>query len=146
MSDIRITYKNNKGFWINESFMQLGFYYILREVEKPQYNITNKSELLELMSYSINGYVSPSLGWVGHLTNETEEQTMIQVLQNVKTTLQNKGVFISVEEQNTITTEDNTFSYILGVKPFSTAELIRVIDALIQMLQGTWESTNYDMD
>lgn len=146
MSDTRIIYKNNKGFWIDEAFMQLVFYYIFNEINKPQYNVTDKPNLLEYMSICINGYVSPSLGWVSHLTTKTEEQTMIQVLQNVKTTLQNKGAFISIQEQKTIQTEDHTLEYMLGKKPFPTTELIKVIDALIQMLQGTWESTNYNMD
>lgn len=148
MAKTFIDYQNNKGFWITESFMQLVWCYVLQEIIKPQYNFTNKQEIVEDIELDINGIHSGYLvlTWNDYLINSSEEQTMIQVLQNVRTTLQNKGTFISIEEQKTIATEDHTFEYILGRKPFPTAELIRVIDALIQMLEGTWTSTNYNMD
>lgn len=148
MADCKITHGQNKGFWIAESFMQLALHYIYDEVSKPLYNITNKALFLEDMRFKIDGYANGymTLGWDGFVVTTTEKQTMIQVLQNVRTTLQNKGTFISIEEQKTIATEDHTFEYILGRKPFPTVELIRVIDALIQMLEGTWTSTNYNMD
>jgi hypothetical protein len=148
MATTFIDYQNNKGFYIAETFMQLAWHYVLQEIIKPQYSFANKEDLVEDFQQDIDGIHAGYLvlSWDDYLESPSEEQTMIQVLQNVKTTLQNKGAFISVEEQNTISTEDNTFSYILGVKPFPTAEIIRVIDALIQMLQGTWESTNYNMD
>ena len=148
MATTFIKYQNNKGFYIAESFMQLVFHYIHQEIIKPEYNFTNKQEIIESMEDDINGLTKTYLVlmWHNDLVNSSEEQTMIQVLQNVRTTLQNKGTFISIEEQKTIATEDHTFEYILGRKPFPTTELIRVIDALIQMLEGTWTSTNYNMD
>jgi hypothetical protein len=146
MSDTKFEYKNNKGFWISTSFAQLALHYIYTELEKPQYNVTNKSDMLEKMSYDLNGYVEPGFTWRGHITNPTEEQTLIQVLQNVKTTLQNKGAFISVDEMQAIPTEDRMFKWLYSEKPFPTGDLIKIIDALIQMLEGTWEPTNFDMD
>lgn len=147
MPDTFVTYKENKGFYIAESFMQLTWYYVLQEIINPQYNFVNKQDLIEDFQQDIDGIHAGYLvlSWDDYLDNFTEEQTMIQVLQNVKTTLQNKGAFISIQEQKTIQTEDHTFEYMLGKKPFPTAELIRVIEALIQMLQGIWESTNYNM-
>jgi hypothetical protein len=63
----------------------------------------------------------------------------------VKNTLQNKGTFISVNELQAIPTQDRMFKWLFSEKPFPTIDLIKIIDALIQMLQGTWTSTNYDM-
>ncbi|MGE8552402.1 MAG: hypothetical protein ACN6OB_00510 [Chryseobacterium jejuense] len=147
MANCKIVYKNDKGFWIAESFSQLFMHYIYKELQKPQYIFSNKQELLEDLEDNINGYCNGYIGlnWEG-LMSSAEEQTMIQVLQNVKISLQNKGASISVAELKSIPTEDIHFQYILDKKPFPTSELIRVINALIQMLQGTWTSTNYEMD
>ncbi len=86
------------------------------------------------------------LSWDRIIINDVEEQTMIQILQNVKTTLQNKGAFISVAELQSIPTEDNHFKGFYSIKPFPSAELVKILNAFIQMLQGTWTETNYDMD
>jgi len=148
MATTFIKYQNNKGFHITESFMQLAFYYIHQEIILPNYVFINKQEIIESMEDDINGSTKTYfvLMWHNDLINSTEEQTMIQVLQNVKTTLQNKGAFISVAEMQAIPTEDRTFKWLFCENPFHTADLIKIIDALIQMLQGTWESTNYNMD
>jgi hypothetical protein len=148
MADCKITHGQNKGFWIAESFMQLVLHYIYKEASKPQYTITNKPLFLEDMKFKIDGYANGymTLGWGGFIESTVEKQTMIQILQNVKTTLQSKGINISVSELMSIPTADETLKYMLDKKPFPTAELIRVIDALIQILEGTWESTNYNMD
>lgn len=148
MATTFIDYKNDKGFYISESFIKLTMYYIYLELQKPQYIFLSKQELLDDLSDKINGlrngYIV--LGWDDVLNNPSEEQTMIQVLQNVKTSLQNKGANIPVSELISIPTQDDTLKYMLDKKPFPTVELIRVIDALIQMLEGTWNSDNYDMN
>ena len=139
-----IDYKEGKGFEINEVYIQLAFCYIYQEAKKSQYIFSNKQEVLESLQDDINGYLV--LMWHDDLVNQSDEQTMLQVLQNVKTALQSKGAYISVAELQTIPTEDKDFKRFYGRYPFPTSELIKVIDALIQMLQGTWESTNYNMD
>lgn len=148
MPDTFVTYKENKGFWIAESFAQLILYYISQEISKPEINILGKEDLIEEFSMHINGYTKTymTVGLFEFVETPAQEQEMIQVLQNVKTTLQNKGAFISVDEMQAIPTEDRMFKWLYSEKPFPTADLIKIIDALIQMLQGTWESTNFDMD
>ena len=147
MSDAFITYKKNKGFWINESFMQLAFHYIHQELEKKSYSFLEKEILLEDLKDNINGLCRGYIGlnWHENLRLE-EEQTMLNILHQVKSTLKAKGTYISVEELMSIPTEDHILRYMLDKKPFPTEELIRVMDALTQMLKGTWDSTNYDMD
>lgn len=71
---------------------------------------------------------------------------MVQVLRTVKTITQNKGVNISIAELQAIPTADKDFKLFYSRNPFPTAELIKVIDALIKMLQNTWDSTDYDME
>jgi hypothetical protein len=146
MSTTLIEYNNGKGFWIHEIYMQLAYCYIYEELKKPQNTVTNKNQLLYEIQFHIDGYSTGimSLGWNNFITNQLDKQTTIQALQNVKTTLKNKGAFISVSELQSIPTEDEDFK-IYYREPFPTAELIKIIDALIQMLQGTWTSDNYSM-
>lgn len=147
MSQSKMFYSQNKGFWIHEIYMQLVMHYIHQELIKTQYNFSNKQDLVDDLEDNINGICSGYIGlnWEDVIVaGTTEEQTMISALQNVKTTLQNKGAFISVNELQAIPTEDWDFK-VYYRKPFPTSELIKIVDALIQMLQGTWTSTNYDM-
>ncbi len=147
MSTELIDYKN-KGFQISDIYMQLALYYINEELKKNQYIFTNKGYLQRYHESIINGNMAGWFAflWDEKLSNSSDEQTMLQVLENVKITLQNKGSFISVAELQTIPTEDKDFKRFYGRYPFPISELIKIIDALIQMLQGTWESTNYNMD
>jgi len=147
MSTELIDYKN-KGFQISDIYMQLVLYYINEELKKNQYIFTNKGYLQRYHESIINGNMAGWFAflWDEKLSNSSDEQTMLQVLENVKITLQNKGSFISVAELQTIPTEDKDFKRFYGRYPFPISELIKIIDALIQMLQGTWESTNYNMD
>ena len=147
MSTELIDYKN-KGFQISDIYMQLVLYYINEELKKNQYIFTNKGYLQRYHESIINGNMAGWFAflWDEKLSNSSDEQTMLQVLENVKITLQNKGSFISVAELQTIPTEDKDFKRFYGRHPFPISELIKIIDALIQMLQGTWESTNYNMD
>ena len=143
-----IDYKDNKGFEINEAYIQLAFCYIYQEARKSQYIFSNKDDLMYDFETSINGLRQGYLvlNWDEDLTNQSDEQRMLQVLQNVKITLQSKGSYISVAELQAIPTEDDDFKVLFSRKPFPATELIKIIDALIKMLQGTWDSTNYSMD
>jgi hypothetical protein len=142
-----IEYSDNKGFYISNIFVQLLIYYINEELKKSQYLFTKKSLFLYDHESIINGHESGyfTLPWKRTIENSTEELTMIQILQTVKTTIQNKGAFIPLTELQGITTSDSDFKLFYR-KPFPTVELIKILDALIQMLQGTWTSTDYDME
>lgn len=147
MASAFIQYQNGKGFNIAEDFIQLMIYYIHEELEKPQYAFINKNLFVMGHEGIINGISSGylTLPWKRILVSTEEEQTMIQILQNVKIALQNKGAFISVSELQSIQTDDEDFKYLYSRNPFPVAELIKIIDVLIQMLQGTWVSNKYDM-
>lgn len=146
MPDCKITYKEDKGFWIEEVFMQLIYHYIYDELIKPEYNVPNKNQLLDEIKFHIDGYSTGvmSLGWYGFIESDVEIQTMIQVLENVKLSLNNKGQYISVSDLQSIPTEDDEFKFYYST-PFPIPELIKVLNALIQMLNNTWTSKTYDM-
>lgn len=142
-----IKYKN-KGFWINENFMQLLFNYLYEEVQKSEYVFLDKNDLLDDLKEGVKGWYKGyfALSWEEILKVPADEQNLIKLLQNVKVVLQNKKSNISVNELQSIDVEDDTFKYLFSRKPFPTSELIKIIDALIKMLQGTWEFTNYNME
>jgi hypothetical protein len=148
MGKTLVEYEKNKGFWISESIMQLVLHYIIEEIEKSELPIPNQSDLLMDLKFHVNGYSRSymSVGLFDHIDSLADEQIMIQLLNTVKKTLQDKGSLVSVEELMNIPTHDLALKYILDKKPFPTAELIRVIDALIQMLERTWNHQEYQME
>lgn len=148
MATTFIDYKSNNGFYINESFIQLASFYISQELKKTQYIFADKGELLDSFNSIINGFHNGYivLSWDGELQNSTDEHTIIQVLQNVKTNMISKGAFISLVELKSILTKDPDFKRLYSKNPFPTSEMIKIIDTLIQLLNGTWQSTNYYLD
>ncbi|MGN7866994.1 hypothetical protein [Chryseobacterium sp. 22458] len=148
MGKTLVEYEKDKGFWISESMMQLVLHYILEEAEKPECSLPDKEDLVMDLKFHINGYSRGymSVGLFDSIESPADEQLMIQLLNDVKTGLQKKGNLISVEELMKIPTEDLAFKYILDKKPFPTAELIRVMNALIQMLERIWDHKDYQME
>lgn len=146
MADCKLVYKNNKGFWIHETYAQLIFQLIYVELQKTQYLFANKEDLLYDCEATINGWFNGYIGlsWEDEILNQTDEQTMILLLQNIITYLQTKGKYITISELKAMPTQDEHWKSVMD-RDFPVSELIRIFNALIQMLQNTWESTNYDM-
>lgn len=146
MADCKLTYKNNKGFWVHETYAQLIYQLIYAELQKPEYTFSHKQEFLEDCEDIINGISIGYIGlnWIEYLINQADEQTMVQLLQNVITYLQTKGKYIAVTELKAMQTQDEHWKAVMD-RNFPVSELIRIFNALIQMLQGTWDSNNYDM-
>lgn len=135
-----------KGFITSDIFMELAFYYIQEELKKDQYTFIRKKTLTDYHVSVINGQMG---GWFAFLWDEyisdfSEEQTMVQILQIVKAKVYHKGAYITLTELQSIPTLDSDFKIFYN-KPFPTADLIQIFDALIQMLEGDWEYENYDM-
>ena len=85
-----------------------------------------------------------ALMWHEYLINQTDEQTMIQVLKNIIIKLQIKGRYITIVELKAMSSQDQHWKAVMN-RDFPVSELIRIFNALIQILEGSWESTNYDM-
>lgn len=148
MGKTLVEYEKDKGFWISESMMQLVLHYIVEEMEKPEHPIPDKSDLMMMLRWDIDGYTRSymSVRLFDEIDSLEGEQMFIRVLEKVKETLHDKGAYISIEELMSIPTKDMALRYILDKKPFPTGELIRVVDALIQMLERTWMHKDYEMD
>lgn len=135
-----------KGFIKSDIFMELAFYYIQEELKKDQYFFIRKKTLTDYHVSVING---PMAGWFAfiwdeYISDSSEEQTMVQILQIVKARIYNKGTHITLTELQSIPTLDSDFKRFYN-KPFPTADLIQIFDVLIQMLEEDWEYENYDM-
>jgi hypothetical protein len=72
--------------------------------------------------------------WDEYISNSSEEQTMVQILQIVKDRIHHKGAYISLSELQSIPTVDGDFKIFYN-KPFPTADLINILETLIEMLQ-----------
>ena len=70
MATTKIDYKERKGFYINEAYIQLAFCYIYQEAKKSQYNFSNKQEILESLQDDINGY---TYGYIANVKNTSNE-------------------------------------------------------------------------
>ncbi len=150
MAVTRITYKDeNKGFYIHEDFIQLASLYIYKELIKPVlYNdFTDKAELVSDHEDINNGLQSGylTLGWEDTLINSNDEQLMILLLQNVITYLQTKGRYIRIAELKSLPTTDGHWLSTMQT-PFPTNELIRILNALIQLIDNTWQPSDYNME
>ncbi|ARS39248.1 hypothetical protein CA265_06000 [Sphingobacteriaceae bacterium GW460-11-11-14-LB5] len=147
MATTFLGYKGSKGFYIHETYAKLIFQFIYQELKKAKYTFVNKDILLADCEAKINGWRNGYivLRWDDRLIGMDEENNMTQLLQNIIIDLQTRGNYISVEELQAIPSEDELWKMDLD-KKFPVNELIRVFNALIQMLQGTWLSTNYDMN
>ena len=142
-----IDYKDDKGFYIVEDAMELAFQYIYKELKKEEvYSFTNKEGLLQDAEYNVNGWCRGYLVlmWHEELEGLADEQEMIRLLENIVSQLQKKGEFISVEEIHSFPSEAEDWKS-FWYTPFPTKNLLNIFDALIKMLKGEWESTNYDM-
>lgn len=136
----------DKGFITSDIFMQLALYYIHEECKKDQYTFIRKEVLTDYHLMVINGQMAGWFAflWDDYISDSSEEQTMVQILQIVKAKIYHKGTYISLTELQSIPTMDGDFKIFYN-KPFPTADLIQIFDALIQMLEGDWEYKDYDM-
>lgn len=70
---------------------------------------------------------------------------MIRLLEKVVYDLEQKGEYISVEELQAFPSEADGWKSFWD-RPFKTSNMLKIFNALIQMLKGEWDSTNYNMD
>ena len=135
-----------KGFITSDIFMQLALYYIHEELKKNQYVFIRKETLTDYHLMVINGKMGGWFAflWDEYISNSSEEQTMVQILQIVKDRIHHKGVYISLSELQSIPTVDGDFKIFYN-KPFPTADLINILETLIEMLQGNWNHEAYNM-
>lgn len=144
MSDIKVEYKEGKGFWIDEDYMIILFQYILDELKQPRYNFKEKAKILDEAEILVSG-LNPgiaNISWNELLNGHDEEAEMVRVLEAVIRNLRAKGSYISVDELQR--TPTRSIPILFAKNPLLTSELINIIVTLILMLEGKWHSTNHN--
>jgi hypothetical protein len=149
--DTLVIYKDDtKGFWITESQLQVVLHYILQELKLPKYSFSNKAHIIDDFEFIINGYMHSYLylSLADLLDDTIKAQEFVRVLQQVKLNFRFKDEFISVAELLAIPTEDDSFREVFGYWPYSKFEVILIIDALNELITGTWNRgiENFDLN
>jgi hypothetical protein len=139
---------NNKGFWIPEAFIEVLSEYICKTFEaigfdtfslnlKKLYDECNSNrdgENIEIVNISLDRYVS----------NEIDKTTLINAFDQAKALIRSKGVELSISTLNEFESNksDDYFKFEWHF-PIKTQSLVATIDIIQQLLNGTWESSNY---
>jgi hypothetical protein len=147
MEDALVRYRQ-KGFWIAESFIEILSEYICKEFERKE--ITEYSKPLQKLYDSIDGNrTGEKIGMVGIpfdrlISSKEDENDLITIFQNVKTTLQAKGEKIEIEELKEIESR-KTDDYFKRewFKPIYISSFVTTLDIMIKMLKGEWQSNNH---
>jgi hypothetical protein len=102
--------------------------------------LRKKTDFLKETDMLVQGYAFGELwlGWKKYITTEEESKTMIELLENIKINLQNKSPEISTEEIQAIPIDDSHFKRCIA-SPFPVSELMKITEALTQMVSGTWD-------
>ena len=146
MAKTFIDYKEDIGFWIPEIFMELTYEYVLQTLHAIEGDLSIREELIEDIEFNINGLAKGmlTLTWGSFLKNEEQLNEIVLVLNDTKNLLSNKGEYISVEELNEYEVKKKEMAS-NWPKPIKTAEVIKIIEAIILMLNDEWDEPNYSM-
>ncbi len=149
--DTLVYYKDDtKGFWITSSHLKVVLHYILQELKLPKYSFSNKADIIDDFEFIIDGYMNSYLNLpLERLLDDTvNAQEFVSVLQQVKLNFRFKDEFISVAELQAIPSKDYRFKAIFSDDEYSKFEVIIIIDALIELITGTWNRgiENFDLN
>lgn len=150
--DTFIDYERHKGFWINESFMEIFCNFISQAFEKK--GLTNKPEwyieLYEDINDTAKGLSSTYLVilFEDYLENKADREIeFVNILKDTKSLIQQKGKEIGYMELRKL--EENKYDekirnkWTVGIQ---TKDLIALTDILISMINHEWESKDYRVE
>ena len=145
--ETKIEYQN-KGFWIPEAFIEILSNYICKVFEDMTIN-TLSPNLQEIYSECDSNRNGENIGVVNILfdefvTNEVDKSALIAVLEKTKILIQSLGEEISISVLNQF--ENNKLKDSFKKEwyhPIRTKSLISTLNIIQQVLNETWESTNY---
>jgi len=146
MATTYIDYKEDKGFWIAEIYMELTYEYIKQALEQRIDEIDFKEDLNKDLELFTSGMFKGmlTLTWSTFLKSKHDNK-MISILEDTKTLLQNKGEIITTGELNSYEVKKEEMASIWP-KPLKTSEVIKIINILILMFKDEWRETNYAMN
>ncbi len=147
MAETKIDYKENKGFWIAEIYMELTYEYILQSLNTTTLNISFIEDFREDLLFHTEGLAKGMfvLTWNSFINSEEDEGIIINILEGAKSILADKRSLINVVELNSyeVKKEDVASKW---TNPIKTSEIVKIIDILILMFKGEWEEVRYGME
>ncbi|MEP0263112.1 hypothetical protein [Dokdonia sp.] len=147
MAKTFIDYREDIGFWVAEIYMELTYEYVLQALNSIEDDLSIREELIEDIEFNINGLARGmlTLTWYSFLKNEEQLNEIDLVLNNAKNLLLDKGEYILVEELNKYEVKKKEMAS-KWPKPIKTSEVIKIVEALILMLNDEWYEPNYSMN
>jgi len=144
-----IEYKD-KGFWIPEAFIEVISDYICLTFEDIGLIIFSEN-LQEIYDDCDSNRKGVKLGMVNislddYITNEIDRNNFITVLEETKTRILNEGIELSIVDLNAFESRkiDNYFKSDWSY-PIKTQSLVATINIMEQLLNETWQSSNYSV-
>lgn len=144
--ETRIKYRN-KGFWINEHFVEVISKYLCEAFEYA--GLSNFSQNLQDVYDSCDsnrsgvfiGMVNIPLNLIA---NDIDKAAFINVIEQAKSSILLNGTELSLNVLNQIE-NDKTDEYFKQQwhSPIKTQSLISTLNIIKQMLNGTWQPLNY---
>ncbi len=147
MAETKIDYVENKGFWIAEIYMELAYEYILQALNTSGLDISFTEDFREDLLFHSEGLAKGMfvLTWNSFINSKEDEGIIINILEDAKSILEDKGGLIQVVELNNYEVKKEEISS-EWPSPMKTSEIIKIMDALIAMFKGEWEETRYGME
>jgi len=148
MPETFIDYETDKGFGISEAFLEVLSNFICQVFEEK--GLANKSEwylnLYNEFDIARKGLRQGYLGFLlkKFLNDQVKEQEFVSILKATKSKIQNKGTEIRIQDLNSL--EKNKPKDVFKNNwtiPIKTKDLVNVLDILIKMINGEWQSTTH---
>lgn len=131
---------NDKGFWINDHLLQIVCWYIVETIDRQSQikEIWLKKDLRDHFYNNaigmFNGFMH--LNFSEYLANNDQKKIFDNILIDTKKLVFQKGEAISINELNQIERNKDIELRSEWQSPFETARIIKIIDALEQLIAG----------
>jgi len=148
MSETWIELEKDKGFWIDEAFVEILSYYICKTCQSKGMAKLAPC-ILKLYDDCYGNCSGVDSGMVGllldkYILTSQDETEAIQIFEDTKNTILKLGTRISTESLLKIEANKLADSFRRDWKiPIHTSSLIEVLTILQKMLRHEWESTNH---
>jgi hypothetical protein len=143
MATTRIEYQN-KGFWIEDLFIEVLSHFICQTYENSGVNTFNSSVLDVYESCDMNRkYATYPIVNFDEISNPNDQQTLIDVFEQTKLLILFYGTEISASQLNQLEDikSDESFKNFWEM-PIKTASLVTTLSLFQQLLNSTFPYTN----
>ena len=143
MSAIRIGYQN-KGFWIEDIFIEVLSHFICESYENIGLNNFNSNVIGVYESCDMNRkYATYPIIHFSEITNSTDAQTLINVFEQAKPLILAYGNEINTSQLNLLeATKTEVYFRHNWTKTIKTSSLVTTLSVMQELLNGTFPYEN----